>query len=178
MSIVKTYPESVRWTFRSKVSGYENTQRLVLHWEPSGSPMSDDYLPSEASASELWEKWASEYCDQAHQQRPDVYAPGQVPVYWFVTSVEGGTWEAAPHQNLPADFPLFEDFLTHFTHPTREGRAEPINWNRVPVRDLAWNGRQADKGGFIQEATGWKPAPLQPFMDVRQVANAAGVYVP
>ncbi len=33
----------------------------------------------------------------------------------------------------------------------------------------------ADKGGFIQEATGWKPSPLQPFVNVETLAAACGL---
>jgi hypothetical protein len=160
------------------VSGYENSNALALYWEADGSAMSDDYLPEEADAQQLWKQWATRYADRYHQQQPDVYAPGQVPIFWFATSVQGGTFEAAPHQILPPDFPMFEDFLTHFTAPVHADTGERINWNRVSVCDFAWNAERGDKGGFIQEATGWKPAPLQRVMDVRQVASAAGIYVP
>jgi len=34
----------------------------------------------------------------------------------------------------------------------------------LPVQDKLWRPGQAGKGGFIQEATGWKPAILQPFV--------------
>ncbi|WP_328491313.1 hypothetical protein OHS59_44295 [Streptomyces sp. NBC_00414] len=32
-------------------------------------------------------------------------------------------------------------------------------WLRSTVLDRGWNNSTADKGGFIQEATGWKPSP-------------------
>lgn len=179
MSIVKPYPAATRWTFRSRVSGYERTVPLALYWEPDGSPLSDDYTPDEADAHELWRMWVKRYGAKYHQERPELYKPWNVPIYWFVTSVgEGGVFEAAPHQDLPDDFPLREDFLTHFTDPVHATTEEPINWARVPVLDYGWNAKQADKSGFIQEATGWKPSPLQRVMDVRQVARAAGIYVP
>jgi len=34
----------------------------------------------------------------------------------------------------------------------------------LPIADMSWNDERADKGGFIQEATGWKPAILQPYL--------------
>jgi len=37
-----------------------------------------------------------------------------------------------------------------------------------------WNARRGDKGGFIQEATGWKPSILQPFVSVETLAEASG----
>lgn len=178
MSTVQPYPATARWKFSSKRSGYEKNERLALHWEPDGSAMSDDYLPDEADARELWRKWVDRYGDSYHQEHPAVYAAWNVPIYWFVASVGGGTFEGAPHQAIPSEFLFGEDFLTHFTHPVHGSTGEPVNWMRLPVLDRGWNAKQADKGGFIQEATGWKPSPLQPVMDVRQVAQAAGVYVP
>lgn len=178
MSIVKPYPSAARWQYRSKRSNYEHTQRLALYWEPDGSAMSDDYTPDEVDAHGLWRMWVDRYGSKYHEETPEVYAAWHVPIYWFVTSVEGGTFEAAPHQTLPSDFLLRENFLTHFTHPVHEITGEPINWMRLPVIDRGWNAKRSDKSGFIQEATGWKPTPLQPFMDVRQVGRAAGVYAP
>ncbi|WP_229919816.1 hypothetical protein [Streptomyces minutiscleroticus] len=71
-----------------------------------------------------------------------------------------------------------ENFLTHYRPSIDAATGEPINWLRLPVLDRGWNAATADKGGFIQEATGWKPAPLQPTMDVVQIGRAAGLYVP
>lgn len=71
-----------------------------------------------------------------------------------------------------------EDFLTHFTTPVHAETGEPINWARLPVVDRGWNPSRGDKAGFVQEATGWKPSPLQPVMDMRQIGAAAGLYVP
>lgn len=39
-----------------------------------------------------------------------------------------------------------------------------LNGLTLPVDDMRWTRRRADKGGFIQEATGWKPNVLQPFV--------------
>lgn len=177
MTTVQPYPASVRWKFRSKRSDFEKTERLALLWEPDCSAMSDEYAPEETSAFELWRMWIDRYSSKYHDESPDRYAPGEVPIFWFVTSQPGGTFEAAPHQEFPSDYPLREDFLTHYTDPLQERTGEPINWLRVPVLDLGWSAKQADKGGFIQEAAGWKPSPLQAVMNVRQVGRAAGIYV-
>jgi hypothetical protein len=104
-----------------------------------------------------------------------------VPIYWAVTTPQvRGVFESAPHQSgviwHGLDFKP-EDFLTHYTDPLHAKTGESINWLRVPVLDRGWNERRADKSGFIQEATGWKPSPLQTAMDVRQIARASGVYV-
>lgn len=179
MSTVQPYPSTARWTFHSTRSGHERTVQLALYWESDGSAMSDDYAPDEADASELWRKWVDRYAAKYHQESPETYAPHHVPIYWFVMSVGGGgTFEAAPHQTLPDSFLQRQHFLTSYTEPVHAVTGEPINWLRLPVLSRGWNASQADKGGFIQEATGWKPSPLQPVMDVRQVARAAGIYAP
>lgn len=136
------------------------TGKLSLYWEPNGSPMSDDYLPSEISAQELWLKWRRDYV-------PD---NGVVPIYWFVHG--GGFLEAAPFGNTGPDrIPFIGDFYSHFAHPVDDSNT-PIEWLSLPVIDKAWNNRQADKGGFIQELTGWKPSPLQQTMDVDLIYEA------
>ncbi|MEU2800242.1 hypothetical protein [Streptomyces sp. NPDC007117] len=180
MSFVHPYPEATRWTFSSKRTGYARTVRLALYWEPDGSTMSGDYLPEETDAAQLWRMWVDRHGNRCHQDDPGVYDPWHVPIHWIVTSgdPDSGTPATAPHQTAP-HVPLFgKDFLGHFTHPIHAETGELVNWLRLPVRDLGWNEEQVDEGGFIQEATGWKPSPLQPFMDVQQVARAAGVYLP
>ncbi|MEW2449120.1 hypothetical protein AB0896_16370 [Streptomyces parvulus] len=170
------YPPGTEWTFTSRRNpSFTQTTQLVLYPEPDGSAMSDDYLPDEADAATLWRKWVNQYAVTYHQRYPDKYRLGEVPILWAVTKPSfGGVFEAAPH----APNVLSEDFLTHYTHPTHAKNGEPINWARLLVMDKAWNDTGADKGGFIQEATGWKPAPLQSRMDFVTVGRAAGLYVP
>ncbi|MFI8365303.1 hypothetical protein ACIGD1_34765 [Streptomyces sp. NPDC085612] len=69
-------------------------------------------------------------------------------------------------------------FLTWYTHPLHAATGEPLNWLRLPVVDRGWNASVGDRGGFIQEATGWKPSPLQPTMNVIEIGRAAGLWVP
>ena len=59
---------------------------------------------------------------------------------------------------------LPDNFLTYYTWPISSLTGEPLNWLTLPVVDKLWNDGRADKGGFIQEATRWKPAVLQPFL--------------
>ncbi|CUM35746.1 hypothetical protein BN2537_457 [Streptomyces venezuelae] len=70
------------------------------------------------------------------------------------------------------------DFLTHYTHPAYAVTGQRVNWLRLPVVDPGWNATASNKGGFIPQATGWKPSPLQSTMDVRQIGPAAGFHVP
>jgi hypothetical protein len=41
---------------------------------------------------------------------------------------------------------------------------ERLNLLTLPVVDKLWDHTHADKGGFIQSATGWKPSVLHPFV--------------
>lgn len=79
-------------------------------------------------------------------------------VWWFVQGP--GTSEHAPFLRHP-QFPDAPDFLSEFTWPTNSQTGERLRWARLPVVDKLWNSERGDKGGFIQEATGWKPGPFQ-----------------
>jgi hypothetical protein len=175
MSTVQPYPSGTQWKYRNKQSGYEFTSELTLEWEPNGSPMSDDYTPDEITASGLWRKWVDKYGTQSHDRHPEEYKAGEVPIYWSVSGAESGTFEAAPFQRH--DY-LDEDFTTFFTHPVNAKTRERMNWLRLPVADRGWNETTWDKGGFIQEASGWKPSPFQIVMDAYLIGRAAGLYVP
>ena len=171
---IQPYPSGTKWTWSSHRSGHTWTEELVLYAEPDCSAMSDDYTPDEADARELWRWWVDGYVVKYSQRHPG-NRPGLMPIYWSVTlPTATGVFEAAPFTNHG----LSQDFLTHYTHPVNAETGERLNWVRLPVLDRAWNATAADKGGFIQEATGWKPSPLQSTMDVVQIGCAAGVYVP
>ena len=184
MTTTQPYPPGTRWTWTTRGHrGHTFSDELVLHWEPNGSPISDDYLPEEASALELWKRWMDEYADAAHRDWPTLYRPGEVPILWSVTTPSVvGVFEPAPHtvdrRGASNPYRLRENFLTHYTDPVHAETGEPLNWARLPVLDRGWSVEHVDKGGFVQEASGWKPSPLQEVMDVRQVGAAAGLYVP
>jgi hypothetical protein len=172
---IQPYPAGTQWTWTSPRSSHTWTEELVLYAEPDGSSMSDDYLPEETSAEELWRMWVDRQAVTYHERYPDEYRLGEVPIFWTVTlPTFSGVFEAAPYSPNA----LSEDFLTHYTHPVDADTGEPLSFLRLPVLDRGWNKTAADKGGFIQEATGWKPSPLQPTMDFLVVGQAAGVYVP
>ncbi|MGW1468457.1 hypothetical protein ACWCPT_29445 [Streptomyces sp. NPDC002308] len=180
------YPAGTLWTFTGRPRGRTQTVELALYAEPDGSSLSDGYLPDEITAEALWRLWTDQAADQHHKDHPEQFHPGEVPIHWSVT-LPGikGVFEAAPHRParlttsglLDADFER-EDFLTHYSHPVHAETGERVNWLRLPVIDLGWNASATHKGGFIQQATGWKPSALQPTMDVRQIGAAAGLYVP
>lgn len=181
---VLPYPRGTQWTFTARGSNYTQTTELVLLPELNGSSISDDHLPDEMSAQDLWAMWADKYADYQHEQQPADYHPGEVRIYWTVTTpTVQNVFELAPYSFdsraiRTGAYEPSENFATIYTHPVHAVTGEPLNWMRLRVLDRGWNSSVTNKGGFIQEATGWKPSPLQPTMDVRQIGAAAGLYVP
>jgi len=143
------------WVFENRRSGEERSGTLSASWEVEYDPMSDDYTPDEMPASELLQQWVAKV-----QPR---YNNGLVPITWYVRGDEIGIFEFMPAQfrHIPE---LDIDFLTYFTLPENSETGESLKWLSLPVVDKLWNAKQAHKGGFIQEATGWKPGILQPFV--------------
>jgi len=149
---------SRRWRVRDRRCDHEWVGPLVARWEAHLDPMSDDYTPTEIDAFELFRRWSG----QVRQLHPDE----MIPIFWFVECPGEGKFELMPFQyihTVMSDTPL-EDFLTFYSWPVDSETGKPVNWLTLPVVDKRWNGNSADKGGFIQEATGWKPAILQPFV--------------
>lgn len=163
-----TYPADTRWRFISP-RGTEKIGTLSLYWELPNDWISDDDTPETAEARELLERWLRWLWD-AKPFSEELGVP-HVPINWSVDGQDSATYEKAP-SIVPYD--RAETFATIYTHPENEQTEEPINWLRVPVKDKLWRPGRGDKGGFIQEVTGFKPAALQPTFDLR-VLSAAGV---
>lgn len=165
------YVEDVRWAYRLREgeTAWKGVQ-LQLTWEVQDEAFSDDYTPGDATAAELWGLYWRKYGEKIMSD--DENGPGVVPIHWFVLGDGGGAGhlEGAPFTGDR------EDFLTFYTVPVKtDGSGERINWLRLPVQDYAWRPGRCDKGGWFQEATGWKPSPLQPVVDLRLVGLAAGL---
>jgi hypothetical protein len=154
------------WKFRRLDSGHEWECVLVAYWEVSLDPISDDYTPQEIDARELFHKWGARVRKN--------YPNGLIPIYWFVDckGKEYSTLEGMPFQfeHIAGSFP--EDFLSFFTWPVNSETGEPLNWLTLPVADKLWNYKRADKGGFIQQDTGWKPSILQPYVYLPALSSA------
>lgn len=178
------YPPGTQWTFGIRATGGTQTSELVLRPEFDGDPITDDYVPADITAMELWTLWVKKYADTQHAAHPDDYDPGEVRIHWTVTAPDvRGVYESAPHSydaraTRTSRYMPFENFTTIYTPPVHAVTGEPMNWLRLPVLDRGWNDTVGDKGGFIQEVTGWRPAPLQATVNVRQLASAAGLPVP
>ena len=161
--------QQLKW--RNKQSGYEFRGELHLSWEVHGDPMSDDYSGADdIAAVDLLRRWTDQYYPEAIAET--LYGPGAVKIHW---SIAGEPFEAAPFSPDVWMLDDEEDFLTFFTWPTNPETGDRLNFNTLPVKDKVWNDQQWDKGGFIQEATGWKPSPFQPVMYVPTVFAAAGL---
>ena len=156
------------WTARRRPNGHRWTGPLYLAWELWGDSLTDDYALEEASAHDLLGYWLNGLPDESTEA---VFGTGAVGIAWYVT---GEPFEAAPFQmrRYRADD---EDFLTHYTWPEHPETGERLNFNRLPVLDKLWRPGAADKGGFFQEVTGWKPAALQPVAWVGATLAAAGL---
>jgi hypothetical protein len=152
------------WRVRSLGSDYEWEGVLVVYWEVSLDPISDDYPPREIDTRELFCIWEK----RVHEK----YRNGLIPIHWFVEYREQGKFEYMPFQFK--HFPNYprEDFLTFFAWPINSETGEPLNWLTLPVVGKLWNSRRADKGGFIQQTTGWKPAILQLYVYLPALAGA------
>lgn len=144
-----------QWIVRSRRSGYERVMDLYLDWGVSGTSISDNYTPDEITASELLRLWTADYGTRFP------------PIYWFIPAVS----ESAPFQR---DKPAWGNFLDYYDWPRHAVTGERLNFNTLPVLDQNWS-IDGEKGGFFQEATGWKPSPLQSDVDLEQVYKAAGI---
>ncbi|WP_419817396.1 hypothetical protein [Glaciibacter flavus] len=134
--------------------------------------MSDEYDSDDASARELWRFWRERY--PTDEQAEARWGAGAVHITWYIN---GEVFEGAPHTINVNDYEP-ETFLDHFTLPIDDETGEPIERTRLPVDDKLWRDGRNDKGGFIQDATGWKPSPLQPVFWPDQLAEACGLFIP
>ena len=166
-----TYEDSTRWTYTARETGHTfRDVRLSLYWEASSDPISDNFTPADRTAHELLREWAH-YIRGMSQERTD---PDLVPIYWFIQGDGPGTanFEAAPYQPLD-ELMTTDDWNHSYKNTVTEDTSEPLNVLRLPVRDKLWRPGRGDKGGFIQEATGWKPAALQPYVYLPALLHAA-----
>lgn len=158
----------MKWEYQSREYGHTFGSELLLYWELNGDPLTDDYLPEEISAEQLWAKWI------------DAYAEPVIPIHWSVEAV-GHTFEGAPLLPYPYDMGegfRRDDFLTFFTWPVDPDTGDEVRWQTLPVRTKIWTHDQADKGGFVTTATGWAPSALQPSVNVAALAADAGLAAP
>ncbi len=157
------------WSYKSRLSGFEFKTELCAWWEVNLSSMSGEYSPDEISAEELFGLWEE-------QVRESGAKNGQVSIHWYVVSLGNGPLLSFMPFQYGEFFLNGKTFLDHHTWPLNVETAEPLNWLALPVHDLRWNEKHADKGGFIQEVTGWKPSILQPSVPLACLTEPYSAY--
>ncbi len=141
------------WRVKNLKSGHEWEDVLIAAWEVALDPISDDYTTEEMNAYDLFMLWV----EQVQKHHPN----GLIPIYWSIQCPEQGLVEAMPFQIQRASN---KNFLSFFTHPVNPETGERLNWLTLSVKDKFWQPGRASKGGFIQQATNWKPSILQPYV--------------
>ena len=150
------------WRSTSKITNNVWESNLLAWWEVHLDPLSDDYTPDAISAENLFDIWVSEVLK--------TYPGGLLPIFWSVKGYK--QFEKMPFQYDHSNLSDPDDFLTYNTWPVNIDNGEELNWLSLPVVDKGWNLKKSDKGGFIQQATGWKPSILQPFVYLKSLANS------
>lgn len=161
------------YSWKSRRHGADRIGELALLWFVYNDALSDDYDSSEVDARDLWRIWRDK--NPIDEQAESRWGEGAVRISWLVSG--DASFEGAP---FAVDISGYESetFLDHYTNPIEVATGDPIQWTRLPVEDKVWREDRSDKGGFIQEATGWKPSPLQPVFWPDQVAAACGLFIP
>jgi hypothetical protein len=147
---------STIWKVRSRNSAYEWQGSLTAYWEVLLDPISDEYTPDEIDAHDLLDQWAEQVRKECTNEL--------VPIYWYIECTSEGKFERMPFQPNHTPGVPDENFLTFYTWPINSRTGQRLNWLTLPVQDKSWHVKRADKGGFLQEATGWKPSILQPYV--------------
>jgi hypothetical protein len=152
--------------FRQSEGSWEGA--LVAYWEVDGDPISDDFTPDEINAKELLARWAKIVSAK--------YPDGAIPIWWFVDCEEEAKLAAFPFARHPESMPadLRDEALTIWSWPEHVVTGERLNWLTLPVVDKLWHAGRSDKGGFIQEATRWKPSIAQPFLYLPSLLRSDG----
>lgn len=154
--VAPPYHPDETWTIRDLEWGMVlQNRRLSLDWElRDAGHFSENWVPSEVDAAGLLRLWA------AHAGRDG----DLLTISWWVVMErrfgrqrEIDRWPVA----TPAAVLGRSSFSDIFSTPLSERTGDVVEWDRIAVVDKSWVRGRTDPGGFVQEATGWKPAPLQ-----------------
>lgn len=150
-------PEAMRCTLvRKRGGGMDPIEHdLVLWWELDHETITDDYTADEIDAFDLFDRWV-----RITRRRVARQGTVDLPIWWFVVGSKVCEF-AGPSDDYP-DGPHFAKF---YYLGDGSGRYQ-IDIDALPVADKKWTTQQADKGGFIQQVTGWQPNPLQPTVSL------------
>jgi hypothetical protein len=161
----------MNWNYIGRY-GNQRHGTLSLVWQLTGDSFSDDYLPEDIDAVSLLRRWVERYYPDETSER--MYGPGMVRISWWLRGSDGTGIERAPFSPDTYGEPDREDFLGFYSWP-EDDQGRWCNFYTLPVEDRLWRRGRADKGGFVQEATGWKPSPMQPCVYIPGLLWAAGL---
>lgn len=146
--------------YASRKSGDEFEAEIHLYWEVHADPISDDYCDID-NPMDIWQAWRRRY--PRDERAEALFGEGAFRIWWYMASSDG-QFETSPGSKVPGG--ATDGWLAHFTWPRDPDSGEQVSIMGLPVIDKLWRPGNAEKGGFIQEVTGWKPAPLQEFVNV------------
>ena len=157
-------------TFTSRINGHTKSGSLIAYYYVNYESITDDYDLDEISAFDLYKRWRA----LAEKRNEDT-----IEISWTVAGC--GTFDPHPlaQHHWTRIEPYNKTWVDIYTDPWRTD-GEPFRWLDLPIVYKRWNAQypQArDKGGFIEELTGWRPAPLQPFLNLRQIDALVGMSV-
>ncbi|PGH48163.1 hypothetical protein CRI70_24565 [Streptomyces sp. Ru87] len=120
------YLPGTEWTFTARGTSYTQTVELALLPEFDGDPITDEYVPADITAMELWTMWVKKYVDAQNDRHIADYDPGEVRIHWSVTTPKvAGVFELAPHSYdartvRTAPYVPRENFSTIYTPPVQQ----------------------------------------------------------
>ena len=144
-----------KWRFRFHGNGFEKVTPLWLYPELDCSSCVDD-VEDQTGAEQL-----AYYVDVVQRRHPRWWEADAAAIFW---SIRGeGIFETAPN-----DEDGHKNFLTSFTPPVDAETGEPLNWWRLPVRNMRFPAFAA--------ALGWLPSPFQATAPLRSIVSNATIH--
>lgn len=157
--------------------GNTRTGDLQLVYEVNLEPIGDDFDARRHSAKRAFAAWRKEVLQQKRYGALCRYPERVIPIAWYVDGA--GAFECASPTNYWWFLDRCEWFGDFYSQPIDLQTNRPISDLRsVPIEQKTWKPKRQSRGGFITMATGgWKPFPLQRWVDLdyltSRVAEAA-----
>lgn len=152
----------VEYEFTHKLDGHTRRGYLYAGYEIRYEALSDDYDSAETPAWVVYDRWR----DWA-RTREEHYPLG-VRINWYVAGCATFDDHPTAHDHFPDSDGSYK--WTHYFHAPKRIDGKPFNWSDLPIEVKRWHpGFSCTKGGFIEEHTGFRPSPLQPFVTLEQL---------
>jgi hypothetical protein len=146
--------------WRVQIDEYVQEIQLWLEWEIDCSAIGGNYSSDEISANDMWRMFI------------DMYYPdrGWAPIFWMVSPIhETAPFQAAHSVRLGAagahgTIGDPRGMLREYQWPVDAETGERLNFMSLPVKESSW---------FVEQATGWKPSPLEPMVSIAMLDGGA-----